>query len=75
VTLNELGIEVKKLQDLGFGGELIIKSSDDEGNNYSRIDTLEPGYVSTANQYMKLISDEDYDDYEEDELTGVICIW
>lgn len=75
MTLRELLERAQDLVDAGFGDLTIIKSTDDEGNSFIPVGSIQLDRASGGPYYFDVKAVEDYDEYEEDELKGVITIW
>jgi hypothetical protein len=75
MTLRELLEQAQNLVDEGFGDHTVIKSTDDEGNSFIPVGSIQQDRASGGPYYFDVKAEEDYDEYGEDELKGVITIW
>lgn len=82
ITLSELKEKCQELIDKGYGDLTIIKSSDDEGNEFDYVDSLNWSYAFTdgelsllSHDYVEEMRDEAEEDGYEYEPDEVICIW
>lgn len=75
MTLYELVEQAQNLIDAGFGKNKVIKSTDDEGNSFIPVESIQLDMATGGPYYFDVKAEEDYDEYEEDELKGVITIW
>jgi len=74
MTLIELLTQCQDLVDAGFGDSLVIKASDDEGNDFISVGQIQNDRATGGPYRFEVKAEEDYEDYEED-LSSVICIW
>ena len=73
MTLRELHDKLTKLIDEGYGECPIIKSSDDEGNSFDEVSSIEPSKAKSYGREIELVHPDDEDEY--DDLKNVVCIW
>ena len=66
---------IEKLQELlkEHGDLELIYSSDDEGNNYSKVH-YEPSLVNYIASDREVIHDDDLEEWDESEYQKVICV-
>ena len=74
MTLSELLEYAQDLVDSGFGSHEVIKATDDEGNSFIPIGTIQLDKAIKNRRDYDVVAEEDYDDYEDD-LVNVIVIW
>ena len=73
MTLNELLEYAQDLVDFGFGSHEVIKATDDEGNSFIPIGTIQLDKAIKNRHDYDVVAEEDYDDH--DDLVSVIVIW
>lgn len=76
MTVKQLRERCEYLESVGMADFMVIKSADDEGNSYQAISSVDY-YPAVIGGYrdISLVAEEDLDDYEDEDLTDVICIW
>lgn len=77
MTLTELRELCEKLEKAGYGNCDMLKSKDDEGNDFTDIDELSIHNAIFYDYEVDLIDDEDLDELEEDGIPyeKVIVLW
>jgi len=74
MTLNELFAQCKELVEAGLGDCKVIKATDDEGNSFIPAEGIQEDLATGGLSYFEVIAEEDYDEYEEDELQRIITV-
>lgn len=74
MTLHELLEQCQDLIDAGFGDNVVIKASDDEGNDFISVGQIQNDRVTGGPYRFESVSEDEEEDYEE-ELVSVICVW
>ena len=75
MTLKELQNLVNSLCEAGHGDCIVVKSSDDEGNRFDKVSELGIYAALINGREIDLLANEDISEYDNEDLSRVICVW
>lgn len=77
MVLRELQNLVNSLVKAGHGDRLMVKSRDEEGNGFEEISSLEISPSIGEGRDLDIVCKEDIlaGEYDDCQVTDVICIW
>lgn len=73
MNVRELRDMCDKLIENGLAETKVLKSSDDEGNSYDPVSTIQEEKGTEYRHHYEIVHPDDYDEY--DDLVDFVCIW